>query len=145
MEKRAAENLLEFLSDPENYDKEVVEKIVSDKKKRREEVKQRILKSLERAETAETKRKEVISEERKETTEPKNRFEEGKRKQEEFNKYYTSAGFLTGGTTNANTSGYQINYREGEKASEDEKKAAEERDRKAMEVFKKIRTEEKKK
>lgn len=137
MEKRAAENLLEFLSDPENYDKEVVEKIVSDKKKRREEVKQRILKCLERAEIAEAKRKE--------TREPKNRFEEGKRKQEEFNKYYMSTGFLTGGSTNANTCGYQINYREGEKASDDEKKAAEERDRKAMEVFKKIRTEEKKK
>lgn len=145
MNKRAAENLLEFLSDPENYDKEVVEKNVSEKKKRREEVRQRILNCLERAETAEAKRKEVVSGERKETTETKNRFEEGKRKQEEFNKYYTSAGFLTSGSANANTCGYQINYREGEKASEDEKKAAEERDRKAMEVFKKIRNGEGKK
>ncbi len=143
MENRVAKNLLEFLSDPENYDKEVVEKIVSEKKKRREEVKQRILETLKKAELAEAKRKEVISRESKETTEPKSRFEEGKRNQEEFNKKYMSAGFLRGGSTN--TCGYHINYREGEKTNEDEKKAAEERDREAMEVFKKIRKEEKNK
>lgn len=146
MDKRAAENLVKFLSDPENYDRDIVEESVSRKKKHREEVKQRILGCLKKAEIAEVKRKERNSEEREETPAIQNSIQVGKRKQEEFDSkmiyFFSSSKGIVKGIAKACVNGYQVQFRDGEEINEDEKKRAEERDRKAMEILKQINVEE---